>query len=410
MRVRSLVLVLLLGACGDARVGPDARINPDAAVATCTPSTGTNLSLVPVAQGLSSPVFLTAPAGDTRLFVVEQPGRIRVVKDGALLTTPFLDLRDLVYDVGNEQGLLGLAFHPDYAANGRLFVYYTAESPQGSIVIAEYLVSADDPDLGDPASERRLLVIPHPGHANHNGGGIAFGPDGYLRFGAGDGGGGGDPDGNGQDTSAMLGKLHRIDVDSGDPYAIPPSNPFADSANGPTDPRPEIWAYGLRNPWRWSFDRQTGDLYIGDVGQGDVEEIDVEAADDPGGRNYGWNVVEGNCCYPHGASCSTACDMTGMTAPVVTYTHDGGRCSVTGGYVYRGSCFPDLDGLYFFGDYCSNQVWTIAWPGDTTPTDVSADLGSTAALAGLTSFGQDALGELYVLSRDGDVFRIEAGN
>ncbi|HTM18859.1 MAG TPA: PQQ-dependent sugar dehydrogenase [Kofleriaceae bacterium] len=385
----------------------DAPPPADAVEPTCTPAAGTNLALQPVASGLSSPVLITAPPGDARLFILEQPGVIRIVKDGVLLDDPFLDIRGPVRSTGDEEGLLGLAFHPDYASNGRFFVYYTADDPDGDNLIAEYHVSAD-PDVAD-TTEERLLISPHPNHANHNGGNLVFGPDGYLYAGLGDGGGTGDPDAHGQDTTVILGKLLRIDVDSGTTYDIPPSNPFADSAGSE---RKEIWAYGLRNPWRWSFDRSTGDLYIGDVGQDDREEVDVQPAASAGGENYGWSIVEGTCCYPwNTASCDTSCDMTGMTPPVATYDHGGSRCAIVGGFVYRGTCLPDVQGWYFYGDNCSAQVWRIIWPGNTTPVELSADLASTSTLGGgLTSFGQDATGELYVADRDGEIFRIVSGN
>ncbi len=381
----------------------DAPPAADAAVATCTPAAGTNLALLPIATGLTSPVFLTSPPGDARQFVLEQNGRIRLIVDDVLQPTPFLDLRGPVLNVGDEEGLLGLAFHPDYAANGRFFVYYTADSPSGDNLIAEYHVSAD-PDVAD-TTEERLLVIDHPGHTNHNGGGMAFGPDGYLYLSLGDGADGGD---NARDNTEIKGKMIRIDVDAGTTYEIPATNPHVGEGGGVVE---EIWASGFRNPWRWSFDRMTGDLYIGDVGQLDREEVDVQPAASTGGEDYGWNSMEGLCCYPFGASCDTSCDMTGITPPVVTYTHGSGRCAITGGYVYRGSCLPDIQGWYFYGDYCTKQVWKIEWPGDTTPVELTADLASSATLGGgLTSFGQDATGELYAIARDGDVYRIVSGN
>lgn len=382
---------------GDAAPTADANLLPDALQQSCTPVSGTNLALEPVASGLTKPELVTSPPGDGRLFILEQPGRIRIVEDGQLLATPFLDITDVVRDTGNEQGLLGLAFHPDFARNGLFYVNYTADNPAGDTVIAEYHVSAGDPNLAD--TTQRLLLTFHQPFSNHNGGNMQFGPDGYLYIGQGDGGSGGDPMGNGQNPATFLGAMLRIDVDHGDPYAIPSDNPYAGSANGATDPRPEIWAIGLRNPWRWSFDRQTGDLWIGDVGQNEVEEVDV-AVGNPAGLNYGWNVAEGDTCYM-----AATCDTTGFHAPLATYTHTGGLCSVTGGFVYRGSCMPDVQGWYFYGDYCTNQVWVIDSPTGT-PTEVSTDLG-TNVINGLSSFGQDALGELYITSlASGEVFRI----
>jgi glucose/arabinose dehydrogenase len=361
---------------------------PDAFTSGCTPASGTGLTTELVASGLTDPLFLTSPTGDPRLFIIEQPGQIRIVKDDVLVATPFLDIEGIVRDQGDEQGLLGLAFHPNYAQNGRFFVNYTASSPAGATVVAEYTVSGDA-DVASTA-ETRLLEVAQP-FSNHNGGMLAFGPDGYLYIGMGDGGLGGDPQDHGEDTTTLLGSILRIDVDSGTPYGIPASNPFSNSANGVDDPRPEIWAYGLRNPWRFSFDRDTGDLYIGDVGQGAMEEIDVQLASSTGGENYGWDIMEGSLCHEP----SVGCDTSGKVMPIAEYPHalNNPVCSVTGGYVYRGECIPDLDGRYFYGDYCSGEIWTLAYPGNTTPVD------QTISGTALTSFGQDAAGELYFVNR-----------
>ncbi|MBF8285408.1 MAG: hypothetical protein HW378_4323 [Anaerolineales bacterium] len=264
-------------------------------------------------SGLDEPVDLKhAGDGSGRLFVIEQPGRIRIVENGELLPDPFLDIEPLVNSRGNEQGLLGLAFYPDYAANGLFFVNYT--DVNGDTVVARYAVSADDPSRADPASAKIILQVDQP-FPNHNGGDLVFGPDGYLYIGLGDGGSGGDPQGNGQNLNALLGKMLRIDVNHGDPYAIPPDNPFAGRAGA----RPEIWAYGLRNPWRYSFDRATGDLYIADVGQNAYEEVDFQPADSRGGENYGWNKYEGFHAYDGGAT-------DGLTMPVAEYAHAVGGC------------------------------------------------------------------------------------
>ncbi len=307
-------LLGLLGCGGGSSTPPEGDI-------PCTPGPGTDLELYPVATGLTRPVFITAPPGDSRLFIVEQPGRIRVMRDGGLVETPFLAIEDLVNDNGSEQGLLGLAFHPGYASNGRFFVYYTRDSDDYEVVV-EYRVSAGDPDVADPASASVILEMQDPA-ANHNGGMLAF-RDGLLYIAAGDGGGGGDQFDNGQNLTSLLAKILRIDVDSDTPYGIPAGNPYADSANGPEDPRPELWVWGLRNPWRFSFDRETGDLYIGDVGQDNVEEVDVQEAGSAGGENYGWSTMEGSTCYNAGS-----CDMTGLELPIAEYDHGEG-CSVTG--------------------------------------------------------------------------------
>jgi glucose/arabinose dehydrogenase len=361
----------------------------------------TQLTTVRVASGLSAPVFVTSPPGDfDRLFIVEQTGRIRILTGGEVLPNPFLDISDNV-SYGGERGLLGLAFHPDYTDNGFFYVNYTDND--GNTVIARFSVS-DDPNLADPSSDATILTIDQP-YGNHNGGMIAFGPqDGYLYIGMGDGGSGGDPENRAQDDGQLLGKLLRIDVDGGFPYAIPPDNPFA----GPGDPLDEIWAKGLRNPWRFSFDRETYDLYIGDVGQNLWEEIDFQPAASQGGENYGWRLMEGNHCY----NPPSDCDPGGLTYPIYEYSHGGSpfRCSITGGYVYRGSAIPDLAGTYFFADYCSNQIWSFRYvDGDITEfTDRTDELdpGSGMSIDDISSFGQDANGELYIIDLGGEVFKI----
>lgn len=390
----------------DAPSGPP----PDAFVASCEQVSGTELTTELIAgdDALDTPVFVTSPPGDPRLFVVEQCGIIKIIDNGQVLENPFLDISGAsenprVNCDGNEEGLLGMVFHPDYSSNGRFFIKYTEQSGGNNTrnnVVAEYLVSRDR-QVADP-TEKRIIVIPQP-QENHNAGMMAFGPDGYLYIGTGDGGGGGDPQGNGQDVTALLGSMLRLDIDSGDPYAIPASNPYASSANGPDDPRPEIWAKGLRNPWRFSFDRDTGDLYIGDVGQGDWEEIDVEPAGATGGRNYGWNVWEGNHCYPDG---TTGCDPTGMTMPVAEYEHlqfDGFRDrSVTGGYVYRGRCMLDIRGWYFYADYGSHRVRSFRYENGVAVDNrlLDVDFGRNIA-----SFGEDASGEIYVVNINPDELR-----
>ncbi len=371
-------------------------------------ASGTTLRAVPVATGFARPVHVAAPPLDPRrVFVVEQPGRIRVIRDGTLLPQPFLAIEDIV-GYGGERGLLSVAFHPRYATNGRFFVYYTDDA--GDIVIARYQVSGD-PDLADASSGTIVLTITHQPNVNHNGGQLAFGPDGYLYAGTGDGGGGGDPQGNGQNDATLLGKLLRLDVDVDTPpyYVAPPTNPFV----GPGDPRAEIWAKGLRNPWRFGFDRATGDLYVGDVGQDTWEEVDVQPAASTGGENYGWNVFEGRHCYLP----ATGCVDAGFTMPVVEYDHDTG-CSVTGGFVYRGCAMPDLRGTYFYSDYCTPFMRTFRGVsgGDAQDTgDRTAELTSASGvtLTHVVSFGEDARGELYFTDLDdvnGRIFRIVPGS
>lgn len=350
-----------------------------------------DLALEPVAAGFAFPLYLTAPAGDTRLFVVEKGGLVRIVKDGAILGAPFLDVSALVSN-GGEQGLLGLAFDPQYASNGRFFVSYTNRA--GDNVLASYQVSSDA-DRADAASAAIRLTVEQP-YDNHNGGHIAFGPDGYLYMGIGDGGSGGDPDGHGQSRNDLLGSLLRLDVSGATGYSVPADNPFVGTAGA----RGELWDWGLRNPWRFSFDRSTGDLYIGDVGQSEREEVDVSTAATGGGKglNYGWSIMEGTRCYNAGS-----CDMTGLTLPVLDYTHSDG-CSVTGGFVYRGAAIPALAGTYFYSDYCGGWVRSFRYSGG-----MATETGTWDALApggNVPSFGEDGAGELYVLSSSGGVYRI----
>ncbi|HYU58687.1 MAG TPA: PQQ-dependent sugar dehydrogenase [Actinomycetota bacterium] len=349
-----------------------------------------SLALENLAGGLDGPLAVTgAGDGSGRLFVAEQTGRIRVIRDGELLPDPFLDLSERVV-VTSEQGLLGLAFHPDYAENGRFFVYYSA--PGSEQRVAEFSVSADDPDRADPGSERILLPMADQAE-NHNGGCILFGPDGYLWIATGDGGEQGDPEGDAQDRGSLLGKLLRMDVDGGDPYRIPPDNPFVDTAGA----RPEVWAYGLRNPWRFSIDRETGDVWIGDVGGSAYEEVNRA----PGGRaglNFGWVVTEGPECYGGG----TDCDRSGLVPPVWSYPTG---CCVTGGFVYRGSDFPVLAGGYLVGDYATGQIWSLDPAGPDTQEGVEL-LDSDLSIS---SFGEDDDGELYVTDiGGGGLYRITA--
>lgn len=355
-----------------------------------------NYTLQPlVTEGLFRPVFLIEPPdGSGRLFVLEQPGRIRIIQDGELLAAPFLDIEDITNSGPNEMGLLGLDFHPDFTENGFFFINHNTYDM--NTLIVRYQVDSDNPNQTDEASREVIMAIPQP-YGNHNGGMIEFGPDGYLYIGMGDGGSGGDPLGHGQDKFSLLGDMLRIDVDTPDGerlYSIPADNPYADGENG----APEVWSSGLRNPWRFSFDCVTGDLYMGDVGQNAYEEIDFQPSDSTGGENYGWNVYEGNHQYS-GGSLSTE----ETVFPVAEYGRNDG-CSVTGGYVYRGSALPELDGIYFYGDYCTGTIWWLyrnendIWQGgDFLYTDLN-----------ISSFGQDEQGEIYVVDHSGGIYKLVA--
>jgi glucose/arabinose dehydrogenase len=373
-------------------------------VTPCAVIAAPTVALQEVASGFSSPVELVNSGdGSGRLFVVEQGGRIKILPEGssAALATPFLDISTLI-SAGGERGLLGLAFHPQYASNGAFFVYYT-KAGSGSLVISRFLRSTGNPLIADPASEAVLLDIPHPVNANHNGGHLAFGPDGYLYIGTGDGGGGGDPDLNGQRLSTRLGKMLRIGVSAGTNYTIPPTNPFASSSC--TTACPEIWAYGLRNPWKFSFDRATGALFIGDVGQGALEEIDRVPAGVAAPVNFGWNVFEGTSCYNPSAGCTIDSSLAPHTQPIIEYGHNStGGFSVTGGYMYRGARSPSLRGYYFYGDFVSKRIWVTrsGSGGAWTPEFLSL------SPAGISSFGEDENGELYVVGYDtGKIYALE---
>ncbi len=329
-------------------------------------------------SGLERPVDLQTD-GSGRLFIIEKVGRIRIFENGRLLSAPFLDITDRVGSSSNEQGLLGLTFHPNYAQNGRFFVNYT--NKKGDTEIARFQ-SSSERNIADPNSEVKLIGVDQP-FPNHNGGGLDFGPDGYLYAGLGDGGAAGDPFGNAQKTDVLLGKILRLDVDSAEPYAVPADNPFAN----------EIWAYGLRNPWRISFDRVTGDFFIGDVGQGEWEEIDYLPAGSPVGANFGWDYREGKHDYDGNAP-------SGLTEPVAEYSHSEGGCSTTGGYVYRGS-MPEWNGIYVYGDYCTGFVWGLIKSDNGWQSQLLFDTD-----ARITSFGQDETGEVYLVSDAGDVYKL----
>lgn len=373
----------------------------DGPTANCTPVNGTNILLTPVAQGLDSPVGLASPPGDRRIFVVEQTGAIRLIKDGALVTAPYLNLGGAAGPVlsGGERGLLGIAFHPQFGTNGKFYVDFTRK-PDGATVIAEFTAAAPGDDTAPAASRRDVLVIPQP-FANHNAGWLEFGPDGKLYIAMGDGGSGGDPGDRAQNDAELLGKLLRIDVDARTgtkQYGIPADNPHASSPDGAADPRPEIWGKGLRNPFRFGFDTGTGDLYIADVGQGAWEE--VNAGPNVASMNWGWDDREGRHCYEPTTGCLTA----GRTEPVTEHSHNNGWISVIGGVVYRGTCFPDLVGTYFYGDYGQQGLWAFK----LTAGQAMNDREVVPGVGALTHVNHDATGEIYVVTQDGRVRRITA--
>jgi glucose/arabinose dehydrogenase len=381
--LRKLTLGLGLG------VAPIASACSSHSEAGIPEGTGARLQLV--VSGLSNPLYLTTAPGDaSRLFIVEQTGAIRIIKDGNLLPTPFLDISQKISS-GGEQGLLGLAFDPDYAATGKFVVHYT--DPAGDTHLSVYTVSSD-PDVADATSEQVILTADQP-YDNHNGGQILFGPDGFLYMGLGDGGSANDPEGRAQNLGDLLGSILRLDLHGAAPYAVPPDNPFV----GQAGVQPEIWSYGLRNPWRFSFDRATGDLYIADVGQNQYEEVDVAPVSAGNGRglNYGWNIMEGAHCLNGGT-----CDTSGLVLPDFEYAHDQG-CSITGGYVYRGSAIPALQGLYFFADYCQGWVRSFRYQGGKA-TELT-DWPTLRPGGSITSFGEDSAGELYVTVQSGSVFK-----
>ena len=359
------------------------------------------LTTVRVASGLFRPLFVTAPPGDLdRIFIVEQhEGRIRIVKNGALLATAFLNIKAKINN-SDEQGFLGLAFHPNYAQNGFFYVNYTTGSGAGRTHVSRYQVSGD-PDVANAASEQILIDVAQP-FTNHNGGWLGFGPDdGYLYVALGDGGSGGDPGDRAQSLGTILGKILRIDVDSATPYGIPPDNPFVGVVNA----REEIWAWGLRNPWRPSHDRLTADLWIADVGQNAWEEVSFEPGNSPGGVNYGWRCREGAHNFDMSGNCTAP-----RVEPIHEYSHSSGRCSITGGYVYRGCAMPELQGTYFLGDYCSSEIWSFRYDG-TTMTEFTTRTAELAPGGGLTinnpvSFGEDAAGEMYICDQGGEIFKI----
>jgi len=380
-----LVLFFALPACRERKSSPAPAI-PDIPIP--------NISLVLTAGGFAQPLGIAhAGDGSGRLFIVEQGGSVKIIKNGTVLATPFLDISPLLKSGAGEQGLLGIAFPPGYGpAKKHLYTNYTGTQGIGDTVISRFTTTVD-PDIVDTGSEEVLLTIVQP-FANHNGGQLAFGPDGYLYIGMGDGGSGGDPFNNAQNPLSLLGKLLRIDVESqSGGYRIPSTNPFA----GNTAYRPEIWALGLRNPWRFSFDGGTGDLFIADVGQSLYEEVNVQSAASAGGENYGWNIMEGLHCYN-----AVTCVQTGLTLPVAEYDHSQGACSITGGFVYRGAEYPALQGVYLFGDYCSGRIWGMRRSATAVQTSLLLESGLL-----ISAFGEDEAGNLYVADhRDGNIYKI----
>jgi len=411
-RILLLSVMLSLSACSRAEQVPLPTLQPSTPVSTDTPAASTVMPVtgaatetsapaatqeatafpdpnafkwVPVVSGFVQPTDIQfADDGSGRMFILEQPGRIRIVKDGQLAPAPFLDITPKVGSAGTEQGLLGMAFHPDFAHNPYFYINYT--DTDGNTVIARYQTNGDS---ADPNSEKLLIHQDQP-FPNHNGGVLTFGPDGYLYAGLGDGGSGGDPLGNGQNTNVLLGKILRIDVDHGDPYSIPQGNPFGN----------EIWEYGLRNPWRISFDKASGDLFIADVGQDSWEEVDY-VQNHQGGLDFGWNYREGLHAYkgnpPAGAS---------FVDPVAEYSHAVGGCSITGGYVYRGG-MPEWQGIYLYGDYCTGYIWGMMHSSAAGPTSAWASQLLFQTGSNITTFGQDPSGELYYASRDGTIYKLQ---
>jgi glucose/arabinose dehydrogenase len=382
MKLAALLLLSMLSACGGGGSGGNAT--PDGP----PPVT---LAVVAVASGLIAPVFATAPAGDARLFIVERAGRILIFQNGAVVPLAFLDISARV-SVAGEGGLLSMAFDPQFATNGFFYVYFTELT--GDIAIERFQVSGN-PNVANPVP-LRIITITHRAFDNHKGGLVAFGPDGFLYLATGDGGSGGDPLGNGQNLNSLLGKLLRIDVSTSNiaaPYMIPPTNPFV----GQIGRRAEIWAFGLRNPWRYAFDAPTGLLYIADVGQGAREEVNMNAAA-AAGLNYGWNITEGSLCFP-----ADPCNRTGITLPVLEYAHDAaGGCSITGGFVYRGTAIPEIQGRYFYSDFCNGFLRSFLRNGAAA----SDQRQHIANMGQVVSFGEDGQRELYVLTTAGQVLRI----
>jgi glucose/arabinose dehydrogenase len=392
LKLRLFVIVAIIGFVGLIPVtsGQDEPVTIRSA-----PPDASQVQLNQIASGFDRPLGFASPHDGTgRLFVIQQSGRVRIVENGGYKDPPFLDVTDVISaevfsGEYSERGLLGLAFHPNFAENGVLFVNYTDRN--GATQIVRYTVSADNPDVADPASAEPVLSVSQP-YRNHNGGHLAFGADGYLYIGLGDGGSAGDPQGNGQNPGALLGKMLRIDVDGDAPYTVPDDNPFINDLAY----APEIWALGLRNPWRYSFDRATGDLYIADVGQGDWEEVNFQPGDSAGGENYGWDVYEAR--HPFEGSG----DPASFVMPIAEYGHSDG-ISITGGYVYRGEAIPDLQGVYLYGDWGSGRIWAAY--RDESGVWQSREFMVTGH--SISSFGEDEQGEIYLVDYSGSILRFE---
>ena len=385
LRTSLLALALSSVVCATPKDDVTLDDTPSASVDAATGAV--RLGVEQVASGLDQPVYLTAPASDPRLFIVEQRGRIRVVEGGRLLEKPFLDIESKVRS-GGEQGLLSVAFHPQYRTNGFIFVNYTDK--KGDTRIERYTVSTDR-NVADPRSAKPILSIDQR-YSNHQGGLNLFGPDGMLYVGMGDGGSQGDPHGNGQNRNVLLGKLLRLNVDRGDPYMVPAANPYVKGGG-----RAEIWALGLRNPWRFAFDRFSGMLYIADVGQDRYEEINVVPMS-IAGVNYGWNTMEGPSCYR-----SSSCGQAGLQRPAVSYSHENSTCSVIGGFVYRGQKIPEIKGQYFYSDYCNSWLRSFGFSNGKVTDQHEWPVGR---LGSIVSFGEDSQGELYICASSGRVYRI----
>jgi glucose/arabinose dehydrogenase len=383
-------------AAAEPTIAAATQASAETSAAYATDLSGVRVRVEPVIEGLAAPVWLThAGDGSGRLFILEKAGTIRVVRDGQLVGAPFLDIRDRVGSSSSEQGLLGLAFAPDYTGSGYFFVNYTDK--RGDTVVSRFEVSAQA-DVADPASEFQVLGLDQPA-PNHNGGGLLFGPDGYLWVGTGDGGAANDRFGNGQNPATLLGKMLRLDVtsDPAQPYLIPADNPWTTADWNGQDVLDEVWALGLRNPWRYSFDRATGDLWIADVGQNTYEEVHLVPAGSAGGLNFGWPIMEGLHCFS-----TQDCDQAGLELPVAEYRHGADGCSITGGYVYRGAAVPVLAGAYLFSDFCSGKIWGLAQDGDAWEQVELADTDLA-----VSSFGEDEAGELYVTDLGGGgVYRV----
>jgi glucose/arabinose dehydrogenase len=399
------------GTGGSAAIEPPIPVVPDPAKDCGAASGGAlpALQLTQIANGFTRPIFVAQPHGESeRLFVVEKPGTIKILRGSAIADTPFLDIEQEVSERYEEMGLLGLAFHPDYANNGKFYVYYANLTNNTSTRrLVEYKRSNDNPDLADPGSARPLLSFDHP-EDNHNGGNLAFGSDGFLYLGVGDGGGANDQHGatgNGQNLGTYLGKMLRFDINGSgagpnQAYAIPAGNM---TGNGTL---PEIWSYGLRNPWRYSFDPCTGDMYIGDVGQDDIEEVDFEPAQN-GGRNYGWRLMEADACFNPNSGCNAATQK--LILPVASYQHSVGQ-SITGGYVYRGHAIPELRGTYLYTDYENGRFFALRMSNGTASmqgTEITNHINPGRAVDRIGYFGQDEAGELYVVNFDGALYRID---